>query len=201
MENEMSENNVTSNNTHEYDFPTWRNFRDFLNSLPPDDPRLSQRMEVLPNTEDSTKPTHLLPVVTWGTIEDLLHINGEPTTETRSNYDFQHHPELFVLVLDESSYDSEGNSYWTMQEDGSLVANKTGKVELEPLSSNKDFYTSKLRFTITVTHQFEPSRAVDIVKMALRFPAISEVVYCGGKTNFVPHGQPSDHFRPIKKVE
>lgn len=187
----------------EYEFPTWATFRDFLNSLPADDPRLAQRMEVLPHTSDHTKPVHLLPVVSWGTIEEMLHVNGEVCLETRSADKFEHRPDLFVLTLDDSPFDEEGNSFWEMNDDGSLVGNKTGKVVPGPLSTEapKGFYTSKLRFVVTVTHQFNPDRAVDIVKMALGFPAVLDTRYMGGETNYVLHGQPTENFRPIKRGE
>jgi hypothetical protein len=73
---------------------------------------------------------HLLkPAVSLGTVEELLHADGQIGYETRGP-DFAHHPEQVILSIDHAPFDEDGDEFFTMTDarTGKAVGNKTGKV-------------------------------------------------------------------------
>jgi hypothetical protein len=82
-------------------FYSYRQLRDFLNSLT--DEQLSQQVQILPQQNGSIdKPIGLEVVIGAGTVEEFLHVEGdpEPIVQTHSNIDWKHHPEQVVLASD-----------------------------------------------------------------------------------------------------
>ena len=97
---------------------TWKDLLVELQKLTPAE--LSQSVQVFPphNTPD---PVKLMPVLGIGTIEFF----GE--TDSRSNDDFKHHPEQVVLLTDHHRFGDEGDTWYTLQEDGTMIGNISGK--------------------------------------------------------------------------
>lgn len=105
---------------------TYRELRDHLNSLTEE--QLSQEVMALPSI--GGEKVGLQPVISIGTIEELCHVKGEISTETRSTKDNEHHPEQVVILIDSSPFDEEGNFFYELEEkDGNIIfrGNKTGK--------------------------------------------------------------------------
>lgn len=170
----------------------WRMLRDQLNSFKDDDPILDQEVEALPNRADHQRPVRLLPVLAADTVENLC---GDE--ETRSAKDFTHNSEQFILLLDASPFDEEGNSFFTWQEDGSFIGNKTGKIK--PSISPKvteGFATTIATVQIVCSNQFGPESAINMIKDSLKKPAILDVAILKVLSNYVVHQTPSKKFKP-----
>ena len=108
----------------------WGQVRDYLNTIPAGDERLSQPIQIVPPMCDYTKPHNLMPAYACGTVKELFHYaDGTHDCELRSSQDFLHHPEQLVLCVQASPFDEEGNSSWLMLPDGRVQGDKTGKIE------------------------------------------------------------------------
>lgn len=104
---------------------SYRQLRDYLDKMPAD--ALSQQVEILPPQGGSISDIIMLePVIGVGTVEEMLHVDGEVVTETRSSQDFAHHPERIILLTDYNGHSKDGDTYYTMT-DGGFIGNKTGK--------------------------------------------------------------------------
>ena len=108
---------------------TYRELKNALAKL--DEKQLEQNVQLLPPSHLHEGETmELWPVIELMTVEDCFTIpnTGEyDGTVTRSADDNAHHPEQLVFITDINSFDEEGNSSWTLTEEG-FVGNKTGKV-------------------------------------------------------------------------
>lgn len=94
--------------------------------------QLNQPIQVLGPVSDYGKVALLMPAVSLGTVEQLLHVDGEVCLETRGP-DFAHHPEQVILCLDDPPFDADGDRFFTQREDGTCVGDRTGKVVPGPL--------------------------------------------------------------------
>lgn len=91
------------------------------------DEQLKQPVQIFgPETSDHTKMVLLKPVYSFGTIEELCHVDGEIDSETRGP-DFAHHPEQVVICVDYAPWSQLGDTMYTM-EDGGMRGNVTGKL-------------------------------------------------------------------------
>ncbi len=88
--------------------------------------QLDQEVQIMPNNP-TPDPTRLQPVYGINTVECYCHVDGEVAQETRSAVDFQHHPEQVVMLSDYSPFSKDGDSFYTLEEEG-FRGNKTGKL-------------------------------------------------------------------------
>lgn len=89
--------------------------------------QLAQPAELLGPNSWTDKPALLQPIISIGTVEAMCHVDGEIATETRCCRDFTHRPEQVVLLYDECPFSEDGDTFYTVEADGSLVGNKSGK--------------------------------------------------------------------------
>ncbi len=97
---------------------TWEDLLIALKKLTPEE--LKQSVQIFPphNTPD---PVKLMPVLGIGTVDYF----GEKNT--KSNDDFKHHPEQVVLLTDHHRFSDDGDTYYTLQKDGTMIGNVSGK--------------------------------------------------------------------------
>jgi hypothetical protein len=113
---------------------TWKEVLEYLKYLT--DIQLNQEAMLLPPQSDRTVPTHLEPIISLGTVEEMCHVDGEIITETRSSEDFKHHPEQVVMLYDIFPYDKDGNMFYEIIE-GGFIGNVTGEIYEFPGENNE----------------------------------------------------------------
>jgi hypothetical protein len=110
-------------------FFTYRDLLAYLDTLT--DAELAQPVAVLPPTAGE-EPRRLEPVFEAGTVAEFCHDAEGVALETRGPYEFRHDPAQVVLLRDYPTFSRDGDTYYTLQEDGSMVGDVTGKVLGKP---------------------------------------------------------------------
>jgi hypothetical protein len=110
---------------------TWRKLRDCLNKLTEE--QLDKQAHIYKSSPSLDGVQELEPVIAFNTIEYLfsaLDENGKTVSRilTRDAIDNCDHPENYVLLVDHNPYGEEGDTYYTLQEDGTMIGNHSGKV-------------------------------------------------------------------------
>ncbi len=90
------------------------------------DGQLDQAVQIAPSQPNKDKPTGLMPVIAFNTVQYFFHDGEEVCQETRSAEDWKHHPEQFVLLADDHPFSDQGDFYYELTEDG-WKGDKTGK--------------------------------------------------------------------------
>jgi hypothetical protein len=101
---------------------TYRKLRDFLNQIPEE--QLDQAVQIIPPHTDGDAKLGLHGVYGLNTIEYYFGKDQE----CRSVLDNKHHPEQLVILSDGCPFSEEGDSFYTLQPDGTMIGNATGKV-------------------------------------------------------------------------
>lgn len=103
---------------------TWKQLLEQLKKLTPE--QLAQNVQIFP-PHCTPDPIKLMPVYGVYTVAELCHDGDEVLDETRSADDFKHHPEQVVLMSDHCPFSDDGDTYFTMNEDGTMTGNVSGK--------------------------------------------------------------------------
>jgi hypothetical protein len=107
---------------------TYRQLRDYLNML--SETQLDQSVQALLLTGRLDRPELLHPAYMIDTVTRLCHDETDDAVliETRDTETFAHRPEQVVLLIDHPPHDEEGNTLFTLEDDGTIRGNKTGKL-------------------------------------------------------------------------
>lgn len=105
-------------------FTTFRQLRDEINKMPEE--ALDQPAQFFEHGPDGDIIIPLSHFVCLGTIGYLFGTD-EKDQKTRGSLDNKHHPEHYVIMLDGIPFSKDGDTYFTMTDEG-MVGNNTGKV-------------------------------------------------------------------------
>lgn len=97
---------------------TYKDLKEFVNNMP--DEQLDQSVQILPNNP-TPAPIRLKPIYWIGKV-------GETEQQVRNIENFEHNPDQIVLLEDSSPYGEYGDTYYSVDEAGNLVGNKSGIV-------------------------------------------------------------------------
>lgn len=104
---------------------TWEQLAEAIQQMPPE--RRGDPVQMLWYSNEDPIPLmaafHINMVDYYSRTQD-----GDPMPNyTRGVLDNQHHPEHYVLLIDENHFSEEGDTYYTLTDEG-MVGNKTGKL-------------------------------------------------------------------------
>ena len=127
--NARSERGDLGDQTPAHGWMTWGDLKALCDKMSPE--QLAHPFECqTPDSEDTGATIGLFGAININTQGYYCQSpeTGNPLFKYRSVDDNQHHPERLVVLLDVCPFSEDGDSWYTLQEDLSLVGNKTGKI-------------------------------------------------------------------------
>jgi hypothetical protein len=125
QDDEVSGSAIDGDGTHPI-YLTWLRLSKLIADMPVT--RLNDPVQIMAYQLDRDKPIELWCAYGVNTTGYYCStVEGVECDTTRGVLDNRHHPEHYVIHADRNPYDEEDNMFYTLQPDGGLVGNATGR--------------------------------------------------------------------------